>query len=503
MLAATGMLATLGWRDLLPAAEPEDFPFQHGVASGDPLPDRVILWTRVTPQQATDEPSVRWFIARDSRLTQIVARGEVRATALRDHTIKIDATGLEPGTTYYYGFETRGARSAMGRTKTLPAGTVRHARLAFASCANLPAGFFNAYACVAQREDIDAVLHLGDYLYEFGNGVYGDGRRIARIPSPNREIVSLADYRTRHAQYKRDADLQAAHRQHPFVCIWDDHEIANDTWRDGASNHDPEQDEGEWWLRRRSAIRAYLEWMPIRERAAPEEDRIYRRLPFGDLADLMLLDTRLVGRDAQTGCHRLAGGNCDARDTRLLDPARSLLGAEQEQWLDGQLRRSQARGARWRILSQQVMLAPLSADGGRSVLNLDQWDGYPAARQRLYRNLRDANIDNLVVLPGDAHASFAADLDATTGVEFVTPAISSPGIEDESEAVQLTQRLQRGSPHLQYIDLHRQGYGVLDLTPDRALGEIWHLETVASSSRTQWLAAAFACEAGSHRLQRS
>lgn len=509
LLAATGLLATLGWRDLLSAAESEDVPFHHGVASGDPMPDRVILWTRVTPLRTDEETSVRWIVALDPRLAQVVARGEVRATALRDHTVKIDAGGLQPGTTYYYAFEARGARSPVGRTKTLPAGKVRHGRLAFASCANLPAGVFNAYACIAARDDLDAVLHLGDYLYEFANGIYGDGSALGRIPIPNHEAVSLADYRQRHAQYKRDPDLQAAHRQHPFLCIWDDHEIANDAWRDGAANHDPVDGEGEWWLRKRSAIRAYLEWMPIRERPAPDAERIFRRLPFGDLADFMLLDTRLVGRDAQASCHRLASGDCDARDPLLRDPSRSLLGAEQEAWLDTEMQGSQRRGTRWRILAQQVMLAPLSTDGGRSLLNLDQWDGYPAARQRLYDGLRQANIDNLVVLTGDAHASFAADLiddhaprgaEPSVGVEFVTPAISSPGIEDDREAAQLTQRLQRGSPHLRHIDLQRRGYGVLDLTRDRALAEIWHLETVASRSDSQWLAARFACEAGSGRL---
>lgn len=509
VLAATGLLATLASRDWLSAAETDDEPFQHGVASGDPLQDRVILWTRVTPMGPADEPAVRWVIARDPRLTRIVVRGETRAEARRDHTVKIDATGLDPATTYYYRFEARGTYSAVGRTRTLPAGDARHARLAFASCANLPAGVFNAYACIARRHDLDAVLHLGDYLYEFGNGSYGDGAALARIPQPDRETVSLADYRQRHAQYKRDFDLQAAHRQHPFICIWDDHEVANDAWSDGASNHDPGLGEGEWWLRKRVAIRAYLEWMPVRERAAPEEDRIYRSFRFGNLADLLMLDTRLAGRDSQVAGHRLAGGDSDAQDPALCNTARTLLGYEQEDWLDVRLRRSQSSGTRWRLLGQQVMLAPLSCDAGRSVLNVDQWDGYPAARRRLFDGLRDGGVDNLVVLTGDAHASFAAELrtdpwhDNTSrplGIEFVTPAITSPGIEDDDEARRLGARLHRGSPHLRYIDLQRRGYGLLDLTPERVQGEIWHLDTVATPSRTEWMSAAFFSEPGDGRL---
>jgi len=353
------------------------------------------------------------------------------------------------------------------------------------------------------------VLHLGDYLYEFGNGVYGDGRPLGRLPQPDRETVSLADYRQRHAQYKRDFDLQAAHRQHPFICIWDDHEFANDAWHDGASNHDPELGEGEWWLRKRVAIRAYLEWMPVRERAVPEEDKIYRSFRFGKLADLLMLDTRLAGRDSQVNGHRLASGDSDARDPALCNGARTLLGYEQEDWLNAQLRRSQATGTHWRVLGQQVMLAPLSCDGGRSVLNVDQWDGYPAARQRLYNGLRDGQVDNLVVLTGDAHASFAAELRADPwrgdggrplGVEFVTPAISSPGIEDDDVARTLGARLQRGSPHLRHIELQRRGYGLLDLTPERMQAEIWHLDTVATPSRTEWMAAAFISEAGNGSL---
>jgi len=511
-IVATGLLATVGSRELWSAAEADESPFQHGVASGDPLQDRVILWTRVTPPFPADEIDVSWRIARDPGMSRVVAQGRSVAGVQRDYTVKLDVDGLEPGTTYYYRFEARGAQSPSGRTRTLPIGRVDHARLAFLSCANLPAGLFNAYACVARRHDLDAVLHLGDYLYEFGNGLYGDGRALGRIPQPDREIVSLADYRRRHAQYKRDADLQAAHRQHPFICVWDDHEVANDAWKDGAANHDPDQGEGDWWLRKRAAMRAYLEWMPVRERGTMDEPRLYRELRFGDLADLEMLDTRLIGRDRQAGTHPLQGGDYDARDPQVLDPARSMLGLQQEIWLDGRLALSQQRGATWRLIGQQVMLAQLSGDGGRSVMNLDQWDGYACARSRLFTSLRDARIDNLVVMTGDAHASFAAELqedpwlrgDATParGIEFVTPAVSSPGVEDDAQAQRLGARLGSGSPHLKYIELQQRGYGLLDLTRERVQGEIWHVETVDRPSDREVLAAAFGSAAGESRLQR-
>src|SRR5215218_7385684 len=237
--------------------------FRHGVASGDPLSDRVILWTRVTPASKTASQTVSWVIARDPKLAQVVSRGEAQTGAARDFTVKIDVTGLQPATTYYYRFEGGGERSVIGRTRTLPVAGVSRVRLGVVSCSNLPQGFFNAYACLANRADLDAILHLGDYLYEYANAQYGDGTRFGRIPSPDREVIALAEYRERHAQYKLDPDSQAVHRQHPFIVTWDDHEFANNTWRGGAENHDAT--EGDWLARRNAAQQAYYEWMPMRE----------------------------------------------------------------------------------------------------------------------------------------------------------------------------------------------------------------------------------------------
>ncbi|HWO13029.1 MAG TPA: alkaline phosphatase D family protein, partial [Polyangiaceae bacterium] len=326
--------------------------FRHGVASGDPLADAVILWTRVTPPEGTtaDGLDVEWRVASDPGLADVVARGSALATAETDFCVKVDVTGLAAASVYYYDFGVLGARSGVGRTKTLPAAGVSRARLAVVSCANYPAGYFTVYRLLAARNDLDLVLHLGDYLYEYANGTYGDGQAIGRIPVPDRELLTLDDYRARHAQYKADADLQELHRQHPMIAVWDDHEIANDGYRDGAANHQPAV-EGDWALRKEGAMRAYFEWMPIRPPASGES-RVYREFEFGDLFDLILLDTRYAGRDAP------AVRSCD--QAALEDGARGLLGAEQEGWLFAGLRASSARGARWRLLAQQVMLAQLS-----------------------------------------------------------------------------------------------------------------------------------------------
>jgi alkaline phosphatase D len=242
--------------EALPARSPEDSPFQHGVASGDPLSDAVILWTRVTPgADAEGEVAVSWRVARDPALTEVVAEGVTHTGVSQDFTVKVDAGGLAAGTHYYYDFGALDQRSTVGRTCTAPTGSVSHARLAVTSCANYPAGYFNAYRRIAERGDIDFVLHLGDYLYEYPNGVLGDGASIGRMPDPDRETVTLAEYRQRHAQYKRDPDLQEVHRQYPFVAIWDDHEVANNAYRDGASNHQPDS-EGDWAARKANAMRA-------------------------------------------------------------------------------------------------------------------------------------------------------------------------------------------------------------------------------------------------------
>lgn len=491
--------------------------FQHGVASGDPLHDRVILWTRVTPNRWFDEVDVKWQVARDSKMRRIVATGRANTGVWRDFTVKVDVDGLDDAHTYYYQFSVEGERSPVGRTRTLPRGRVDAARLAVVSCSNLPAGLFNVYALIAQRGDLDAVLHLGDYIYEYANSTFGDGSLLGRVPVPDKEILTLIDYRQRHAQYKTDPDLQAAHQQHPFICVWDDHEVANDSWKDGAENHNPELGEGEYSVRKRAAIRAYFEWMPIREWTHQPNARIFRQFRFGQLADLLMLDTRHYGRDQQSKVPPLSpSAGFPANDPVINDPGRTLLGFDQEAWLQERLSLSQSRGATWRLLGQQIMMAQLSVSGGQTLFNLDQWDGYRPARQRLFDGIRDNGVNNVVVLTGDIHTSWANELTSNpwdpgtynpatgagvSGVEFVAPAVSSPGILNPVEAAQTAAFVRSVSPHMKFAELNKRGYVLLDVDAERVQGEFWHVATVDSKSRVEALAAAFVNEAGANRLQ--
>ena len=269
-------------------------------------------------------------------------------------------------------------------------------RLGVVSCSNYPFGYFNAYAALAARTDLDAVIHLGDYIYEYANATYGDGTPYGRIAAPNKEMVALADYRERHAQYKADPDARGVHRQHPFIVVWDDHELTNNAWREGAENHNPDQGEGDWFVRRDAAVRAFFEWMPIREDAQALSPRIYRSLRFGDLADLMLLDTRLVGRDEQ----RSRGDVLE-----IEAPERSLLGLAQEHWLHGELWESKRSRQRWQILGQQVMFAP-QTEPGNPANNPDSWEGYRAARDRVFDMIEQLKIDSFAVLTGDVHSNW-------------------------------------------------------------------------------------------------
>jgi alkaline phosphatase D len=491
------------------------FPFAHGVASGDPQRDRVILWTRITPVDPTETLRVRWAVASDPRMKQIRQSGRFVTDRRRDFTVKVDAAGLKPGLTYYYQFEARGVKSPIGRTRTLPVGRVDRLRLAFASCANYPQGYFNAYARIAERDDLDFVLHLGDYLYEYKLGVYSDPELAGkRDVVPTHEIVALNDYRQRYALYRSDPDLQEVHRQHPFITVWDDHETANNSWRDGAENHNPDQGEGEWRTRKRSAIQAYNEHMPIRASSATD-GKIYRSFRFGDLADILMLDTRLHGRDKEV-IRKQGEPDLAADNPQVADPKRTLLGFDQEAWLARELRRSKARKQPWRVLGQQVMMAQNSRTQGKTIRNPDQWDGYAPSRERLFALLRERDIPNNVVLTGDIHSSWANDLSSNPwaasatseearvlGVEFIGPAVSSPGLRSAEQAVIDRERVLSTSPHIKYVELHRRGYGVLDVTRDRTQCEWYHLPTVSVRDDRQELAAVYASEAGNNALRTS
>lgn len=474
-------------------------PFAHGVASGDPLADRVIIWTRVTPAAPDDFLAVEWQVASDAAMRNVLQSGVTGTNSGYDFTVKVDVNRLEPGGTYYYQFSYKGTQSPIGRTKTLPAGRMERARMAVVSCSNYPYGFFNAYRLIAQRADLDAVLHLGDYIYEYADTQYGDGAPLGRVPVPNRETVSLQDYRQRFGQYRLDPDLQEAHRNHPWIVVWDDHESTNDSWVGGAQNHQPAT-EGDWSQRRAVSALAWQEWMPVREN--PWQDMsIYRSFRFGDLLDLTMLDTRLEARDRQVA----------ANSPEVLAPNRTLLGSAQEEWLFRRLATSRERGAAWRILGQQVMMGQLLNTDG-SAFNPDQWDGYVASRNRVLGYLASERINNVVVLTGDIHSSWANEiavnpfaagtaLATRQAVEFVTPAVTSPGIDDAAQAAGFAAQIRATHPHVQFVELFRRGYLVLDVDRMRAQAQFYHVRTIRERQAQEDAAGTYFVASGEARLQ--
>jgi alkaline phosphatase D len=502
--------------------------FTHGLASGDPLSDRVILWTRVTPAipRADARVVVRWEVALDDRFKRVVATGRAVTSAASDYTVKVDALGLQPATTYFYRFRASETSSTVGRTRTLPTGDVAQVKLAVFSCANYPAGYFNAYADAARRLDLDATVHLGDYLYEYGQGGYASANAssLGRLVDPAAEIVSLTDYRLRHAQYKGDADLQALHALAPMIAVWDDHEVANDTWRNGAENHQPAT-EGDFAVRKAAAIRAYHEWMPTRN---AQPDVIYRSFDFGKLLSLHMLDTRLIGRDQQLNYadyFTATGFDAAGFTAAVANPARQLMGTTQTAWLQQQMAGSSAT---WQVLGQQVLMgrmnipAPILVEtitpgAGVSVsqyaaivgkartapatltaterailaqpsipYNLDAWDGYYVARETVLGTAR-ALQKNLVVLSGDTHNAWANELNDRAGnpvgVEFATTSVTSPGFEaylpNENPAV-LAGALQQLISPLKYCDTSRRGYMVLTATPEACQADWVYVNTIDS-----------------------
>ena len=464
-----------------PPPEPpvESIPaqFNHGVASGDPLSDGVILWTRVTPER-DGNVVVEWEIASDEGFTDIVASGSGTTTAEVDYTVKVDAGGLDPDTFYYYRFITGETVSPTGRTRTVPSGALTAATFAVVSCSNYPAGYFHVYREVANQQ-LDAVLHLGDYIYEYDKDGFASetAEELGRVVDPETELLSLEDYRRRYAQYHTDADLQACHGAHPFIIVWDDHEVANDAWRDGAENHDPET-EGEYSERRAAAIQAWYEWLPVRPPAS-ENEIIYRRFQYGDLIDLLMLDTRHVGRSQQIDYADYTSGDLidvDGVRAAVGDSNRTLLGADQKAWLKSRLTDSNAR---WQVLGQQVLMARqllpepvirgvndlLAGQGSAQAIiaaitaavaaknkapedrtpeeqalldsaipfMLDPWDGYDFEREEILAHASQLQ-SRLVVLAGDSHNGWASQLTTAdgmaVGVEFAGPSVSSPGIEE-------------------------------------------------------------------------
>lgn len=448
-------------------------PFYHGVASGDPLTNKVIIWTRVTPDTGSTLPIiVNWEIATDTGMINIVNSGFEITNSSSDYTVKVDVSGLQPNTYYYYDFKALNKYSVRGRTKTAPSGDNDSLRFAVVTCVNFEAGYFNAYKIITQRNDVDAIILPGDYIYEYGTGEYPETTDPVRPYEPLTEILDLADYRMRYSQYRLDNDLMRLHQQFPWIVVWDDHEFADNAWKNGATNH-TNSTEGSWGARKAAAMQALLEWLPVRV-PDPVNDptRIFRNFRYGNLCNLYCLDTRIYGRDQQDG-------------TSNFDLNRTLLGSSQLDWLENRFLNNTSR---WNILIQQVMLAPLEILG--LAVNEDQWDGYPAERDRLYNFILDNNIKNIAVLTGDIHTSWANDLptidyDSETGagsigVEFVAPAITSP-----SELTYGSSVIMAANPHIKYVDLTEKGFVIVDINKLRTQAD-WYYTYIIEQPSNQY-----------------
>jgi alkaline phosphatase D len=452
--------------------------FELGVASGDALADAIVLWTHVSPGFDVGPVDIWVEVAVDPGFARRVVARSVPVDQSTDYALKVDVDGLEAGRTYYYRFFALGVESPTGRMRTLPLGPVEELRLAVASCSNYGYGYFHAYRRIAERTDLDGVIFLGDYIYEYAQGFYPFGNEIVRETAPAGKCVDLDGYRARYRKYRSDPDLQAAHRQHGWFVVWDDHELINDATSDGTDllSHNPATD-GDYFERIAAAKQAYHEYMPIRGGAA---DSIYRSVRFGDLAELRLLDTRGEVRSGAIG------------DVALDTPERTMLGPSQEAWLDAELAAGQAT---WQILGQQVPVAHYTYDEveHRPVF-FDQWDGYPAARQRLYDSLGRHGRGNAVVLTGDLHGACVFDLPrdpwsgyvAATGegslaVEFICTSVTSPYIPFVPVTTE-EEQLARACPHLAWTNLVAKGYSVVTVTTEYVQNDFYAVEDVRSPS---------------------
>lgn len=481
--------------------------FTHGVASGDPTSSAVILWTRFVPEDAASA-TVGWEVAEDDTFRRILARGEATSSRFDDYCVKVDARGLPAGRRLAYRFSSASGFSATGLTRTAPGGDTPSLTLAVFSCSNMPFGYFRAYAHAALRGEIDVCVHTGDYIYEYGFGGYPlvadsvPGRAL----DPETEIVSLSEYHRRYACYRADPDLQELHRVAPFVTVWDDHELANDTWFDGAQNHQPAT-EGSWVVRRAMAAKAYADWLPIRRQS--DYLHIYRSLDWGTLASIILLDTRLIGRNQQLswrdalepamnqGEAAVAAAAQRYMRDEIAAPSRSLLGQPQEDWMRAQLRRSKARGATWQVLAQQIVvgnqmfppdIASLQSDTASDFFrkwavagagvgrlgygwNLDSWSGYVAARQRFLQSCA-TDAANAIVLSGDSHCAWANNLPGgrdgrPAAIEVAGTSVSSGGFErtfNKRTPEERAQAFVSANPEIAWCDITHRGYSVVKLT---------------------------------------
>ena len=486
--------------------------FYHGVASGDPLKDRVILWTRVTP----DKPGpieVILEISSSNNFSNLMFSQRLKTSSISDYTLKYDfliKNYFLSGDTFYYRFKAGGAISDTGKTKTLPE-EITKVKIGVFSCSNYPAGFFNAYQAAANQDDLDLWLHLGDYIYEYPMGGYAttNAETLGRVPDPRHETVTLADYRARHAQYKLDAGSQSLHRNSPLVAIWDDHEFCNDTWKKGAENHSINGSEGDFYARRSAAIKAYHEWMPIREQS--NKRKIFREFKIGKLIELLMLDTRQYDRDKQIqpkDYFQDSEFNQTKFYADLDSPNRNLLGAEQLHWIKDKVEVSKSS---WMIFGQQVLMTKLKfPDLSKMLLedevpdvlkpylkflglgipsNLDAWDGYPAERNKLYELMRQTN-KKFLSLAGDTHNAWVSELTdqsgTKVGIELGAPSVTSPGITDAIKIDKnlFTKEIIEMNQELTWMNASNRGFLTLECEQDKILASFHFIKELGKIDPT-------------------
>lgn len=490
----------------------------HNVASGEPGPDSMLLWTRYVPASG-DMIRLDAEVALDPDFAKVVSGGSVRTGAYRDWTVKLTVDGLNPGTVYWYRFiAPDGSKSPVGRTKTLPVGDATRFGLGLFSCSNLPIGWFNAYGHAAGRSDLDLWLHVGDYIYEYGTAAHRDQLAAERVLGPDHEILTIADYRLRFASYRADPDLQRLHQMAPMVALWDDHESANDSWEGSAQNHQPGT-EGDWNLRRAAAMQVYREWMPV-------SDEPWKAYQLGTLATLYRTESRLLGRTRPADINAaFRAENPDAalkafRDGAWQDPSATMLGSDQESWLARALK-VHARSTTWQLIGMATIIGRtvmpehaldwLRADANDRVVTsfknniraaklglpmwMDRWDGYPAARSRLLKAAQQADAD-LVMLSGDSHNAWAYSLaegGEPAGVEFAGHSVTSGGMEGSFGADPriVAQGFIAANPEMKWANTSQRGYMMIEITPQRLTGEWIFMRTIKARDTTV---------AGSHRM---
>lgn len=477
--------------DLLRYLNPALAPFYHGVASGDPTENSVILWTKVTLPKSTRKASVQWELSGDTNFRKVLKTGTLETSSADDFIVKPDVTGLSANTTYYYRFHCNGATSVTGITKTLPSGNPG-IDIAFAACSNFEWGYFHNYRFIAEDTTIDLVVHLGDYIYEYGVGGYGD-TSLHRWNVPAWEIKTLEDYRTRYSLYRLDGDLMEVHRTKPFITTWDDHESANNAYDEGAQNHQ-EATEGRWEDREQAARKAYYEWLPVRKK---DREPLYRSFAIGSLVNLIILDTRLGGRTVQM----------EMNDPHFNDSSRTILGKEQHDWFIRNLSSSHT----WKIIGNQVPFGPLYLpDSVRGEKYMDGWDGYPYEQKQIQEALR--KTENAVLVTGDYHQSFALgnhpealeDPSGNVAVEFIVTSITSANTNEyvsDDMAAKENDTYLRFNPHVKYSNNTDHGYLVLRVRAQKLTAEFVYATSIVSPEAQPRVERSFIVRRGSKECE--